>query len=257
MLKRRNPTGYKQTVLLTKEEYGNIITYEQMFICNYEGGKGMGIYRNYIYPSIIEALLSRPSVMAQRKDLLRHARGEILEIGFGTGLNLSCYPEGVKRITIVESNQGMNQKAAKRVAQSNIQVDCRLLNAESLPFEDGSFDTVVSAFTFCSIKEVDKALREIYRVLKPDGQLLFLEHGLSPHKGECFFQNVLNPVYRIFSDGCHLNRDVEDMIKRNGFNITWMEQFYDRQMIKLADYLSKGMALKNVNKWGIGQRGIT
>jgi ubiquinone/menaquinone biosynthesis C-methylase UbiE len=205
----------------------------------------MGLYSKYIFPKIIEALLSMPSVMDERKDLLAHVKGSILEIGFGTGLNLPCYPNFVKEITALETNDGMNVLASKRIKSSQIKVNFKLLSAELLPFEDETFDCVVSTFTFCSIENINAAMKEFHRVLKPDGQLLFFEHGLSPNKTERFLQKHLNPIYKLFSGGCNLNRNIQGIIEDNGFDFSHLDKFYNKHMIKLAGYLYKGIAVKN------------
>ena len=114
-----------------------------------------------------------------RSELLADVGGEVLEIGFGTGLNLPHYPEHVRRITTVDPNPGMNKLARRRIAESGIAVDQRALGGEALPFEDETFDCVVSTWTLCSIPEVGRALGEVYRVLRPGGRFVFLEHGLS------------------------------------------------------------------------------
>lgn len=204
----------------------------------------MGLYSKYIYPKIIETLLSIPSVMKERKDILSHVKGNILEIGFGTGLNLPCYPNFVREITVLETNEGMNSLANKRIKSSQIKINFKLLSAESLPFDDETFDSVVSTFTFCSIENINSAMREFYRVLKPNGQLLFLEHGLSQDKKIRFIQNHINPFYKLFSDGCNLNRNIKSIIEENDFVISDLEQFYDKHMIKLTGYLYKGIAVK-------------
>lgn len=204
----------------------------------------MGLYSKYIFPKIIESLLSRPSVMKQRKDILSHVKGDILEIGFGTGLNLSCYPSFVKEITVIDTNEGMNALANKRIETTQIKVNFSLLNAESLPFGDETFDTVVSTFTFCSIENINAAMKEFYRVLKPNGQLIFLEHGLSPNKKISFIQNHINPFYKLFSEGCSINLNIKSIVEENGFVINKLEQFYDKHMLKIAADLYKGIAIK-------------
>lgn len=204
----------------------------------------MGLYKKNVYPQIIESLLSNPSLMAHRKDILTHVRGDILEIGFGTGLNLPCYPDFVREITVLETNEGMNLLANERMRKSPIHVHFKLLSAETLPFQDKTFDSIVSTFTFCSIRNIDAAMKELYRVLKPNGQLLFLEHGLSPDKRVGFMQSFLNPFYKLFSDGCNLNRNMIHIIEKPGFKIISQEQFYEKGMIKLAGYLYKGIAIK-------------
>jgi ubiquinone/menaquinone biosynthesis C-methylase UbiE len=205
----------------------------------------MGLYSKYIFPKIIESLLSKPSVMKQRKDILSHVKGDILEIGFGTGLNLLSYPSFVKEITVIDTNEGMNTLANKRIESSEMIVNFKLLNAESLPFKDETFDTVVSTFTFCSIENINAAMKEFHRVLKLNGQLIFLEHGLSPNKKISFIQNHINPFYKLFSEGCSINLNIKNIVEENGFLINELEQFYDKNMIKIAADLYKGIAVKS------------
>jgi ubiquinone/menaquinone biosynthesis C-methylase UbiE len=139
----------------------------------------MNIYSRLIFPTLIDRVMSGESFVNYRKSILADATGEVLEIGFGTGLNLPFYPRIVQRITTVEINPGMNNLAQKRIAQSPISVNFQVLNGEDLPMPDDTFDTVVSTWTLCSIKNVDRAIANIYRVLKPEGKFLFIEHGLS------------------------------------------------------------------------------
>src|SRR5439155_1455359 len=126
------------------------------------------------------------------RKLLAHAGGEVLELGFGTGLNLPHYPDRVRRITTVDPNVGMHRLAQNRVRHSGIAVDQRVLSGEKLPFGSATFDYAVSTFTLCSIPNVGQAVAEVYRVLKPGGRFLFLEHGLSPEPGVRRWQRRLN-----------------------------------------------------------------
>lgn len=204
----------------------------------------MGLYSKYIYPHIVEYILSSVSVTKYRKEALSNVNGNILEIGFGTGLNLLCYPPFVKEITAIDISEGMNLIARKRANQSGIKVNLKTLNAEVLPFDNNSFDTIVSTFTFCSIDDMNSALKEINRVLKPDGILIFLEHGLSPNPKIGKWQNRINPFYLIVSDGCNLNRDIKNIIESNKFKITHLDQFYCEHMPQISGCFYKGMAIK-------------
>src|SRR4051812_21428926 len=149
-----------------------------------------------------------PALSEQRKRVLADVGGEVLEIGFGTGLNLAHYPQHVRRITTVDPNPGMNKLARRRAAESEIEVDHRTLSGEELPFDAGRFDCVVSTWTLCSIPDVGRAIGEVYRVLRPDGRLVFLEHGQSSDPGVWTWQRWLNPVQRVLGDGCRLDLDV-------------------------------------------------
>ena len=118
----------------------------------------------------------------------------MLEVGFGIGLNLPHYPPGVKKLTIIDKNSGMDKKAQKRIQQSDIKIESKVLNGEELPFENEMFDSVSSTYTLCSIKNINNVLDEIFRVLKPDGKLFFQEHGLSDDPKVQKWQIFLNPL---------------------------------------------------------------
>jgi ubiquinone/menaquinone biosynthesis C-methylase UbiE len=151
----------------------------------------------------------------------------------------------VQKITIVDVNSGMHRLAKKRVATSSIAVEQHIINAELLPFADNSFDHVVSTWTLCSIENIAQALREVRRVLKPKGEFLFVEHGQSPELEVQTWQNRLNPLQRIIGDGCNLNRNIEMLIKEQGFEITHLERFYKDKIFKILGYTYKGIAIKS------------
>ena len=132
----------------------------------------MGLYSQTIFPLLCDFGLNRSFMAKHRRGLLAGASGRILEIGFGTGLNVPHYPPDVRKLTAVDPNVGMHRRAEKRVRQRGIEVDRRIVGGERLPFEDGSFDCVVSTFTLCSINQVADALREVHRVLNVGGQFL-------------------------------------------------------------------------------------
>jgi ubiquinone/menaquinone biosynthesis C-methylase UbiE len=143
----------------------------------------VGLYERVIFPRICDFLLGRPSLARYRREPPADAQGTVLEVGFGTGLNLPHYPAAVRRLTAVDPHAGMHQLALRRIRRSRIEVDRRELSGERLPFADGAFDCVVSTWTLCSIDGVGRALGEVCRVLRPGGRFLFLEHGLSPEPG--------------------------------------------------------------------------
>lgn len=187
--------------------------------------------------------MSDPRICEYRKDVLSEVSGDVLEIGFGTGLNLPHYPETVEQLTTVDPNPGVNSLAKRRIEASPIQVDNRVLNGESLPFADGRFDAVVSTWTLCSIAQVDLALQEIHRVLKPGGKFFFIEHGLSDESKVKVWQNRLTPVQKIIADGCHLNRNIQDLVENHFENVS-VDRFYEQQFPKIIGYLYKGVAIK-------------
>jgi ubiquinone/menaquinone biosynthesis C-methylase UbiE len=177
----------------------------------------MGIYRRFVFPALCDFSLSRPLVARYRRDLLAKAGGEVLEVGLGTGLNLPHYPEQVRRITAVEPNPGMQRRARRRAAAARVEVDVRPCRGEQLPFPDACFDCVVSTFTLCSIDDVGGALAEVYRVLRPGGRFLFLEHGLSPDPAVRKWQRRLNWLERWLADGCRLDRDIKGLVASQPF----------------------------------------
>lgn len=204
----------------------------------------MGLYAKFVFPRICDHLLGREFVAQHRRELLSRAGGEVLEIGFGTGLNLPHYPNAVRKLTTVDPNAGMHALARKRLAQTGIEVDHRVLSGERLPFGDATFDCVVSTFTLCSIPEVEAALLELYRVLKPGGCFLFLEHGLSPEPDVQKWQRRLNWFELRFGDGCHLVRDMRALVAAVPFASVDLKQFYLGGFPRTHGYLSRGIATK-------------
>src|SRR5215469_12806576 len=173
--------------------------------------------------------LGQPFIAKHRQDLLSTAGGEILEIGFGTGLNLPHYPNHVRKITVVDPNPGMHRKAESRIAASQIEVDKRIVRSEQLPFADASFDCVVSTFTLCSVEDECRAMSQVYRVLRPGGTFLFLEHGLSPDPDVQRWQRRLNLLQRTFADNCHLDRHISQIIAEQPFENVEVSEFYLEQ----------------------------
>jgi ubiquinone/menaquinone biosynthesis C-methylase UbiE len=204
----------------------------------------VGFYKQVIFPRLCDMLLDRPFVAKQRRELLAHAHGDVLEIGFGTGLNLPHYPGRVRKITTVDPNPGMHRLAQKRLKKTRIEVDRRVLSGERLPFEDGTFDCAVSTFTLCSIEDVRQAVSEMYRVLKPGGRFLFLEHGLSPEPSVQKWQRRLNWLEMLLADGCHLDRNIKALVAAQPFSSVEVEEFYLEKTPKTHGYLYRGIATK-------------
>ncbi len=185
----------------------------------------MGLYSRLIFPRLCDLVMNVPRLQGLRAGALAEVRGEILEIGFGTGLNLPHYPASVRRLTTVDPNPGMGRMALRRVAASGIQVDHRRIGGEAMPFADASFDYAVSTWTLCSIAEVEQALSEIRRVLRPGGRFVLLEHGLSSDPGVARWQRRLNPLEGLVADGCRLDRDIEALVRQAGFADVHLEKF--------------------------------
>lgn len=204
----------------------------------------MGLYSNLIIPYCIDFAMSGSTLEGYRHKLLTDVTGKILEIGFGTGLNLPHYPQHVTEITAIDSNAGMQKLAKSRIAASDIVVDNQVLNGESLPMADASFDSVVCTWTLCSIPQADKAIAEVYRLLKPGGKFFFIEHGLSKDIKVQSWQNCLTPVQKLIADGCHLNRKIKHLIRHEFGDVT-VEQFYAPKLPKVIGYMYRGIATKN------------
>lgn len=182
-------------------------------------------YAQLVFPWICDFVLAQPYVAHLRSELLAQTSGEILEIGFGTGLNLAHYPAHISKITVVEPNSGMQRRARRRVRASRIAVESHRLTCESMPFADRSFDCVVSTWTMCSIAPIDRALFEVYRVLKPGGRLFFLEHGLSRDPKVERWQRRLNWLEMALAGGCRLDRDIKKIITAQPFSTVQVDEF--------------------------------
>ena len=180
---------------------------------------------------------------AYRKQLLQNVSGDVLEIGFGTGLNLPHYPETVTSLTTIDPNAGMGAIAQKRIDDSAIPIETKPLSGENLSMSDASFDNVVCTWTLCSIPNVKKALSEAYRVLKPGGRFFFIEHGLSNEPGIQTWQNRLTPIQRVVADGCHLNRKIDELVQA-AFDEVEVTEFYGKELPKVMGYFYQGVATK-------------
>ena len=207
----------------------------------------MSWYDRHVLPQLIEWAMHDRRIARYRKPVLAAASGRVLEIGFGTGANLPYYPAQIKQLDIVEPHTGISARAARHIAASDIDVVPHCLGAERLPFGSGSFDTVVSTFTLCSIPAVGAALDEVRRVLKPGGRFVFLEHGLSPEPAIARWQHRLTPLQKRIGGGCHLDRPVRELIETAGltFEPEKFDQRYAAKLPRLVGWLTSGVAVRN------------
>ena len=203
----------------------------------------MRFYSQKIFPYLLDWSLSDSTFNKYRQEVLAKVEGEVLEIGFGTGLNLSFYPDAINEIITVDNNPGVHKLAQKRIDKSSITVDHRILSGENLPMSDNSFDSVVSTWTLCSIEKVEQAVNEIHRVLKPGGKFFFIEHGLSNEPSIQTWQNRLNPIQNVIADGCNLNRNIRSIVKQQ-FSQLNVEEYYADKTPKFMGYMYKGVAVK-------------
>lgn len=206
----------------------------------------MGIYAKYILPRVIDLACRHEDIFRTRQELLPRARGRVLEVGFGTGLNLSSYDAGrVQRLWALEPSwDSMQALAEKRLRKSTIEVEAVASGAEAIPLPSNFFDTVVMTYTLCSIPDTDAALKEIRRVMKPGAVMLFAEHGLAPDRFVQRQQRLLNPVWGYCGGGCQLDRPMDKLIAAAGFRVPDLEQGY-LNGFRFASYVYSGQAFKD------------
>ncbi len=187
----------------------------------------MNFYDRYVLPHFLDLLCGLPAVAEQRAELLPQAQGRVLEIGIGTGLNLPFYDlNKVSALVGLDPAGQLHGRARRRIAKTGMTVELLALSAESIPAQDASFDTVVLTFTLCSIPDPVAALKEMRRVLKPEGRLLFCEHGLAPDASVRRWQRRLTPYWRPVAGGCHLDRDISRLLKDAGFDVSDLQARY-------------------------------
>ena len=187
----------------------------------------MNLYEQHVLPHLIDYTCGMGAVMKTRKQIVPLAEGRVLEIGIGSGLNLSFYdPAKVSVIVGVDPSAAMQKLAQQRAAQISIPVEMIALELGQIQAADASFDSIVCTFTLCTIPDAGAALQEMRRVLKPGGKLLFSEHGLAPDLPVVRWQHRLTPLWKPFSGGCHLNRDIPALIRAGGFNIGQLDSSY-------------------------------
>jgi ubiquinone/menaquinone biosynthesis C-methylase UbiE len=178
-----------------------------------------------------------------RRELLSEARGRVLELGAGTGLNLDLYPDSVQDLILIEPDPHMTKQLRKKLAQSKRQAEVVEAPAEELPFDDDTFDTVVVTLVLCTVPDQAAALGEIRRVLKPDGQFLFLEHVRSRNPSLAKWQDRLEGPWRFLGDGCHCNRDTVSAISAAGFKLGDVERPEFPKGVPIIKPMAKGSAL--------------
>jgi ubiquinone/menaquinone biosynthesis C-methylase UbiE len=203
----------------------------------------MGFYEQYLLPHVINLAMRNRELLPYRTRLLAAAQGRVLEIGIGSGLNLSFYPAQVREIVGLEPAPRLIAMA-RRSAAERARCPTTFIegSAEAIPLDARSFDTVVTTWTLCSIPNAVVALREMRRVLKPDGQLLFVEHGRAPEESIRKWQDRLTPAWKRIGGGCHLNRPIQPLIESAGFNMTRLQTGYMRGP-KPMSFMYEGCAL--------------
>jgi ubiquinone/menaquinone biosynthesis C-methylase UbiE len=187
----------------------------------------LGFYARHILPRLIDLAMGNKITTHLREVWIPQARGEVLEIGIGSGRNLPFYPDAVQHVYGVEPSMELQKMAREQATRTHVKVDFLAQSAEvRLPLSDASVDTVISTWTLCSIPNALSALDEMRRVLRPDGAFIFLEHGHAPDAQVAAWQNRLTPFWKRFTGGCHLNRKIDDLITGAGFRINEMKASY-------------------------------
>lgn len=206
----------------------------------------MGLYEKYVLPKFINCACGMQPIMRQREKVAPLARGRVLEIGMGSGLNLPFYDESKVEIVYgLEPAAEMRALAEPRVRAAPFKVEFIDLPGENIPLPDNSIDTVMTTYTLCTIPDAAKALRGMLRVLRPDGVLLFCEHGLSPDAPVAKWQNRINPFWKPIGGGCNLNRAIPALIMGAGFRIDSMEEMYLPGTPRFMGYNYWGSAVRS------------
>ncbi len=201
----------------------------------------MSLYDRVLLPALTHLVMRSPRLADYRARLLAQATGEVLEIGIGSGLNLPFYGPAVRRVVGIEPSAGLARRAAQAAAHVSVPVELLQVSAETLPLADASIDTAVSTWTLCSIPDPLRALREVRRVLRPGGSLIFVEHGLAPEPGVARWQHRLTPAWRVCAGGCHLDRPVPPLLAQAGFTVQSLETGY-MPGPRVLTYLYEGRA---------------
>ncbi len=203
----------------------------------------MGLYSRHIFPRLMDHVMSGAEFQQLRIELLQAAGGQVLEIGLGTGLNLPHYLNIVSRLCAVDPFPLLPDRLAARSETVPFPIEISRISAETLPFDDQTFDCVVSTWTLCTIPDPMQALREVRRVLKPDGTFLFLEHGRSEEARIAAWQDRLNPLQRVIGCGCNLNRKIDQLIEQAGLTIRQLDRFQMRSVPRLGGEMYRGAAV--------------
>lgn len=187
----------------------------------------MGFYENRILPRLLDFAMRQKQLTAYRRRIVPEASGRVLEIGVGSGRNLPFYGSAATEVIGLDTSARLLEMARAALPDGKAPpIELIEASAESMPFDDRSFDTVVVTWTLCSIPDVESALREMRRVLSPSGRLLFVEHGRSPDRSVTRWQDRLTPTWKRLAGGCHLNRPIQALLEQSGFRVAQLATGY-------------------------------
>ncbi len=204
---------------------------------------GMGWYTEQVLPRLQNRLLDLGETRTLRARVCSDLTGAVVEIGFGSGLNLPYLPAAVTGLWAIEPSAVGRSLAAERVAAAATPVTFAGLDGQHLPFPDARFDTALSTWSLCTIPDPVLALREVRRVLRPGGRFHFLEHGLSPEAGVARWQHRVTPVQRRLAGGCHLDRDMSALLAEAGFEVTELDTYYEKTGPRILGHMYEGRAV--------------
>lgn len=202
----------------------------------------MGFWATRVLPGLIEKACRSRTILGERRRWIPRAHGSVLELGVGSGLNLAFYDPGqVSRVTGVDPSAPLLQRAAPRAAQAPVPVELVEAPAERMPFDPGTFDSAIVTYSLCSMDDPARALAEVRRVLRPGGELVFVEHGLAPDAGTRRWQRRLTPIWRRVTGGCRLDRDLPAMLRDAGFAVDELTAGYTGT-VRWLSYTYQGTA---------------
>ncbi|MBV1920569.1 MAG: class I SAM-dependent methyltransferase [Pseudomonadales bacterium] len=203
----------------------------------------MSFYDDNILPHVINLACGSKPILRQREKIVPQAEGRILEIGMGSGINIPYYDTNkVDKVWGLEPSTGMRKKAQKRVDAAPFDLEWLDLPGEEIPLDNNSVDTIVLTYTLCTIPDWRAAVEQMRRVLKPGGKLLFSEHGKAPDAAVQAWQNRVNPMWMKIAGGCHLNRNIPELLKEGGFDIKELDTLYVPKTPKIAAFTFWGYA---------------
>lgn len=212
----------------------------------------MGFYEGEVVPRLLQLVMSRRELTPIRARVAASLDGDVLEVGFGSGLNVPHYPAAVTQVRAVDPATVGRRLAAKRVASSSVPVEYVSLDGQALSQASASIDHVLTTWTLCSIPDVDRALGEIRRVLRPGGVFHFVEHGRSPDRKVAAWQDRLTPFQRRVAGGCHLNRPIDQLVRNAGLELIQLENYYAKGPRPFG-YMFEGAATKPEGVPRVGQ----
>ena len=197
----------------------------------------MSFYEKKILPKVLDLLCGSSPINYQRKKIVPKVSGNVLEIGIGSGLNLPHYNiSNINKITALDPAEELTDIAKKRISELDLDIDVINCGAEEIPLESKSFDSILVTYTLCSIENLDDSMKEIRRVIKDDGTLIFCEHGIAPDLKTKNWQNRINPIWKRLMGGCNINRDIPNILKESGFKINTLDQMYLPSTPKIVGY---------------------